>query len=302
MYFVTRALNRILPPISSEGDVKISAIGKSKLDPTKSLHGAPSGHLLCERLRESLLLKLSQYYELHLYPWVKGHEDLPKNSKLMIQFVYDIKFVSAILKAADSVSFTDSSIIMNESFAALSTSRLADVSNVLGLFEEFIDPFDYDVYSSHLSQKLMQELSQSQHLYGFLMGSSCIAKASAVSSLGSASSKGATHNLCDLVAAPAKFQPLSIPANASFGLKRNMGDAASVVNKTTSSVSSSLSAEVSPLIHSHFLFAPSFRAFENVFHWKRHFFIPNIYFLHSNAKRNVTPENEFSINDFNGIF
>ena len=173
----------------------------------------------------------------------------------MIQFVYDIKFISAILKtsAAESTSFTDSSIAMTtENLASLSNppSSVVHISDVLALFEELIDPFDYDVYSSHLAHKLLQELNQSQHLYGFLMGSSSIARASTASSLAaSASAKsaaGVSHNVCDLVSAPVKFQPLSIPSNASFGLKRTMGSA--VVSKAPSTATvaalSSMSTEV----------------------------------------------------------
>ena len=174
----------------------------------------------------------------------------------MIQFVYDIKFISAILKtsAAESTSFTDSSIAMTtENLASLSNppSSVVHISDVLALFEELIDPFDYDVYSSHLAHKLLQELNQSQHLYGFLMGSSSIARASTASSLAASAyaksaAAGASHNVCDLVSAPVKFQPLSIPSNASFGLKRTMGSA--VVSKAPSTATvaalSSMSTEV----------------------------------------------------------
>ena len=165
-------------------------------------------------VRKLINAKLVQFYSKELYSAVSDSKD----TKLMIQIIYDIKFLAALIQNADDY-------ISSSSRHSNMSEQDAFLSSVVPLYEQKVDPFDYDVYLQHMSEKLSAEVSQNQHIYGSIVGSSKSLSSSAASSASSsfAPTKATTyHNLSQLVLTPTKFQPLSVPSSAAtFGLKRN---------------------------------------------------------------------------------
>ena len=234
LFILTNALNRVTPLVTSEyihrqqraytnsaNTSRTGAQSKTALENNYNakpfLIATEINENLCRDVRQILNDKLVQFYEDTLYNEVSSEV---KNTKLMIQIIYDIKLLSALLSNANESYSSGSGMGLN-----YANNKM--LSSVVSRYEQHVDPFDYDVYTQHLSDKLSLEINQSQHLYGFLLAPSggVASKALSLSGAalqGSSSGKATTyHNLCQLVQNPIKFQPLSVPHSAaSFGLKR----------------------------------------------------------------------------------
>ena len=72
------------------------------------------------------------------------------DTKLAVQIIYDIKFLAVLLANSDDVYKSPSRIGGGGNDESLGA--------VVGKYEQHVDPFDYDVYSQHMGDKLAQEV------------------------------------------------------------------------------------------------------------------------------------------------
>ena len=238
LFAVSNGLNRISPLLTPE---HISKLQRSVRTMSSSSVACDNiGMIVCDTydnmsrlVRKSMSSKLVKYYKNDLYKLVGGS----KATNVMIQIIYDIKFLAALINTSDETSsFSSISVHASNTRSAFEQTLLHPNENdvtvevildAVSLYEQNVDPFDYDVYSQHISEKMSQEVSQSQHVYGYLLGlspylSKTMASSANTNTVSSMSKSTNYHNLCMLVSTPIKYQPLSLPTSAAqFGMKRN---------------------------------------------------------------------------------
>ncbi|XP_063721183.1 conserved oligomeric Golgi complex subunit 1-like isoform X2 [Symsagittifera roscoffensis] len=251
LFVLTNGLNRVTSLLTSEFIQRQQRSQRSAH--SSSISATPFLFLLAAELKDRLSSdarhlmneKLVDFYSNNLY------QTEMMDTKLAVQIIYDIKFLAVLLANSDDVYKSPSRIGgggNDESLVA-----------VVGKYEQHVDPFDYDVYSQHMGDKLAQEVGQSQHLYGYLISQSTLASNSI--NLSSSSTSGPSgsktsgrnapssshmHNLCQLVSSPNKFQPLSVPHSAaSFALKRS---ATAVSGSAMGSTGGVTGSQVTPTI------------------------------------------------------